>query len=84
MFYASCSFTTKLMALDSRSLQDFARDLIQPLTDRPTMQRLQSQNFEKQEIQGALHQIGWFAHVIFSVTENRCTTSLPGKQAIGT
>src|ERR1700722_10849005 len=43
-------------------LQYLAGDLRQALTDSPTVQRLQRQNLEKQEVQGTLDQIRWFAH----------------------
>src|SRR5580765_1258077 len=44
------------------NLQHIARDLLQALTDGPAMQRLQSQDLEKQKVQRALHQIRRLAH----------------------
>src|SRR5215212_1344726 len=44
-------------------LQHLARDLLDPLRDRPAMRRLEREGLQDQEIEGALHEIGRSAHM---------------------
>src|SRR5438105_3219151 len=51
-------------------LQHVARDLLQALADGPAVEWLESENFQQQEVESALDEIGWFAQCrISSVTE---------------
>jgi hypothetical protein len=43
-------------------LQHLVRDLLEPQTDRPRVHRLERENFQNQQIQSALHEIGGLAH----------------------
>src|SRR5215467_1035620 len=61
-------------------LENVSRNLLQALPDGPAMQRFERQYLQKQQIQGPLDKIGWFAHSrLHSVTEKHTTTPL-GKQ----
>src|SRR5215831_11774744 len=61
-------------------LENVSRNLLQALPDGPAMQRLERQYLQKQQIQGPLDKIGWFAHArLHSVTENHTMIPL-GKQ----
>src|SRR5947209_2801144 len=43
-------------------LENVARDLFQALADRPPVQRFERDDFQDQQVQGALDEIGRFAH----------------------
>src|SRR5262245_52101922 len=61
-------------------LQHIVRDLLQPLADRPAVQRFERQDLEDQQVQGPLNQVGWLAHLV-NREEN---TPLPlGYQEVG-
>src|SRR5262249_42843730 len=64
-------------------LENVSRNLLQALPDGPTMQRLERQYLQKQQIQGPLDKIGWLAHSrLHSVTENTTTTPLGKQEAV--
>src|SRR5437867_8399404 len=50
-------------------LKDVAGYLFEPLADGPSVQRFEGDNFQNQQVQGALHQIGRPAHQLSSVSE---------------
>ena len=43
-------------------LQDVIRHLGNALRDSPAMRRLKRNDLQNQEVERALHEIGWFAH----------------------
>src|SRR5262245_22371472 len=51
-------------------LEDVARHLLQALTDRPAVERLEREDLEEQKIECSLNQIRWAAHFT-SLTERR-------------
>src|SRR5579862_4949150 len=62
-------------------LQHFARNLSQTLADRPAVERLQRQNFQDQQGQGALNQVRRTAHaVLLSITEISISEAPLGNQ----
>jgi pimeloyl-ACP methyl ester carboxylesterase len=50
-------------------LQDLAGDLLQALADGPAVERLEGENLQDQEVEGALHEIRGAAHLLISVSE---------------
>ena len=46
-------------------LQDVTRHRAQPQADRPAVERLQCEQLQQQQIEGALHKVVWFAHLGF-------------------
>src|SRR5947209_1767298 len=56
-------------------LKDVAGNLTQALADGPTVEGFESEDLEEQKVQGALQQVGRFAHVFLSVTESEYTYS---------
>lgn len=44
-------------------LQNFAGNLTEPLADGETVERFEGKDFEKEEVEGALYEIGGFAHI---------------------
>ena len=61
-------------------LQDVAGDLLEALGYGPGVQRLEGENLEKKEVQGALDQVCRFAHALPLVIETSVDASLLGKQ----
>src|SRR5262249_9811461 len=54
-------------------LEDIARHLQEPLADRPSMQRLEREDLQQQEVERALNQVGRFAHGLgyrYEITPN--------------
>jgi hypothetical protein len=51
-------------------LKYIAGNLFEPQADGVTIQRLESENLQKKQIQSALNQIGRLAHAFTSVTES--------------
>jgi hypothetical protein len=44
-------------------LECLVRHLVEALTDGPPIERLKGQDFQDQEVQCPLDQIGWFTHI---------------------
>src|SRR5262249_1008652 len=57
-------------------LQNVARHLLQALANRPTMQRLERENLQNQEIQCSLNRIRPLTHPFTSVTETNTIAPL--------
>lgn len=55
-------------------LKRFVRDLAEALADRPSVLRLQGDDFQEQQIERSLDQVGRSAHGLFSVTESITVT----------
>src|SRR6185436_18027793 len=55
-------------------LQHVAGDLLEALADRPGVERLEREDLEDQEVEGALDEIGWFAHKLGYREESTPTT----------
>src|SRR5580658_2631959 len=56
-------------------LQNIAGNLLEPKADSEAVERLQREDLQKQQVQGALNQVRRFAHVLPSVTEAEYTYS---------
>src|SRR4029453_16326203 len=63
-------------------LQDTVGDMAQPATNREAVQRLDRKDFQQQEIEGSLDQIGRFAHDYLGYRYEASVSPL-GKQGEG-
>jgi hypothetical protein len=61
-------------------LKDVAGDLFQPLADGPSVEGFEGQDFQDEQVEGALHEIGGSAHRLISVSEWKNTPPSLGKQ----
>src|SRR4051794_15368479 len=43
-------------------LENFARKLLNPLANRPSMERFKSEGLQYKEIEGSLNEIAWLSH----------------------
>jgi hypothetical protein len=63
-------------------VQRLAGHLADALGDGPSVQRLKRDGLQDQEVNGALHEIGRFAHSLLSVTDNRAAEGLIASSGI--